>query len=149
MLLNQGDTYIAFNNLANDYFATIRNGDGQKFAYYTGNILGAFAGGEMAGGAASRLSQAGGVSQKMINLTESNITSNGKTVLGHWPEYIDKAKGMNASYFDLGNAWEANSGPIANKYFLDIISNRGDQIFLSVPKMQIRAGSQLVDEINY
>ena len=53
------DTYFAFNNLANDYFATIRNGDGQKFAYYTGNMIGVFAGGELAGGAASRLSQAG------------------------------------------------------------------------------------------
>ena len=58
-ILNLGETYNAFNNLANDYFTTIRNGDGQKFAYYTGNIIGVFAGGEVAGGAASRLSQAG------------------------------------------------------------------------------------------
>ncbi|MDD4970330.1 MAG: hypothetical protein PHT07_12970 [Paludibacter sp.] len=57
--LNLGDTYTAFNNLANDYFATIRNGDGKKFAYYTGNFLGVLAGGEMTGGAASRLGQAG------------------------------------------------------------------------------------------
>ena len=90
-----------------------------------------------------------GRNRGLINLTESNITSNSKTVLGHWPEYIDKAKGMNASYFDLGNEWEPNTGPIANKYFLDLISNRGDQIYLSLPKMQIRTGSQLVDEINY
>jgi len=157
-IIHYDDTYNAFNNLINDYAAAIRNGDGQKVAYQTGNFLGMLAGGEAAGGAASRLGQAGkaawlgranGLSQEMINLTESNITSNGKTVLGHWPEYIDKAKGMNASYFDLGNAWEPNTGPLANKYFLDVISNRGDQIFLSVPKFQIRAGSQLVDEINY
>ena len=58
-LLNLGDTYNAFNNLANDYFGAIKNGDGQKVAYYTGNFLGIMAGGEVAGGAASRLSQAG------------------------------------------------------------------------------------------
>jgi len=79
-ILNLGDTYNAFNNLVNDYFATIRNGDGQKFAYYSGNILGVFAGGEVAGGAASRLSQAGetafmarSVEAGAIQYTKSNL----------------------------------------------------------------------------
>ena len=58
-LQHRVDTYFAFNNLVNDYVAAIKNRDGQKVAYYTGNFLGAFAGGEVAGGAASRLSQAG------------------------------------------------------------------------------------------
>jgi len=71
-LLNLGDTYNAFNNLANDYFATIRNGDGQKFAYYTGNIIGVFAGSEVAGGAASRLSQAGKTAFMARHVTTSD-----------------------------------------------------------------------------
>ena len=66
------DTYFAFNNLVNDYVGAIKNGDGQKVAYYTFNFLGVLAGGEVAGGVASRLSQAGGTAFMARHVTTSD-----------------------------------------------------------------------------
>ena len=59
---------------------------------------------------------------------------------------------MNASYFDVGNTWELMSKEerwSANTRFLDIIADKGDQVYLSVSRQNIRSGSYLVDEINY
>ena len=89
--------------------------------------------------------------QEVIILAEKNMTSSGQTVLGHFPEYIEKAKKINASYYDIGDAWndlsiEHRWG--ANKHFLDKITERGDYILLSHSKMNIRKGSYLEQEIN-
>ena len=43
---------------------------------------------------------------ELQTLAEANITGSGKTVLGHYPGYIEKAQGMGASYFDVGSPWK-------------------------------------------
>ena len=88
---------------------------------------------------------------KIIALAEKNITNTGQTVLGHFPEYIDKAKRMNASYYDIGDAWndlDPDQRWAANKHFLDKIASREDQILLSHSKGNIRKGSYLEREVN-
>ncbi|URA09145.1 hypothetical protein [Thermospira aquatica] len=89
-----------------------------------------------------------------LKLVEMNIKNNEKTVIGHWDSitggYIAKAKKMNASYFDLGDVWNSLTvaeRKAANQYFLDIIANNGDDIYLSVPKSHIKADSWLQWEI--
>jgi hypothetical protein len=91
-------------------------------------------------------------SNRIVNLAEANITNSGKTVLGHFPGYIDKAKAKGASFFDIGDAWDSLTGAqrwAANTHFLDKIADAGDQVLLSLPKGQIREGSYLAREIDY
>jgi hypothetical protein len=40
-------------------------------------------------------------------LSEAHITNSGDTVLGSLPGYIDKANARGASYFDIGDHWNA------------------------------------------
>jgi RHS repeat-associated protein len=90
-------------------------------------------------------------------LAEANITDKGITVLGSWRarpgkiNYIDKAKKLKASYFDVGNAWDdlvkKGIGWEANKHFLDVIADRGDDVLLSIPKTEIRPDSYLAREL--
>jgi len=85
-------------------------------------------------------------------LSEANITGNGRTVLGHYPGYIEKAQRTGSSYFDIGDAWNTLSPAqrtAANQNFLDVVTDAGDQIFLSLPKTKIRPGSALADEVQY
>jgi hypothetical protein len=85
-------------------------------------------------------------------LAEENITDTGDTVLGHFPEYVDKALDTDASYFDIGDAWNGlTEGEqwAADTHFLDEIAARGDRVLLSVPKGGIESDSWLVDEVNY
>ena len=68
------------------------------------------------------------------------------------PNYIDKAQVLTASYFDIGDAWDALSPAertAANNYFLDQIAARGDRVLLSTPKLQIQSGTALSNEIQY
>lgn len=89
----------------------------------------------------------------LIRLAESHITDSGKTVLGHYDAgYIDKAKKMGASYFDVGDKWNKLSEAerkFANKHFIDKISDKGDQVYLSNPIKTIRPGSSLENEIGW
>ncbi len=90
------------------------------------------------------------------------MNDSGKTVLGHFPRlgetfesYIEKAQRVNASYFDMGNSlWnkliDAGKDPWElNKRFLDEIINKGDDVFLNVPKNGIRPNSYLEREIEH
>ena len=91
-----------------------------------------------------------GLSPELTAAAESHITNTGVTVLGKFEEsggYIAKAQGRGASYFDIGDAWNAESGPVANQHFLDTIASRGDQVLLSIPKTQIQVGTSLEGEI--
>jgi hypothetical protein len=91
-------------------------------------------------------------SKALTALAESNITNSGKTVLGHFPGYIDKAKAKGASFFDIGKAWDLLTDAersAANTHFLEKIAAKGDQVLLSLPKSQIREGSSLADEVEY
>ena len=89
---------------------------------------------------------------KLTALAEANINNSGKTVLGHWPGYIDKAKAKGASFFNIGKAWGPLTDPerrALNRHFLDIIAAKGDTVYLSVPKSQIKPGSWLAEEVEY
>ena len=93
-----------------------------------------------------------GVAPEIRALSEANITGSGRTVLGHYPGYIEKAQRTGASYFDIGDAWNTLTPAqrtSANMHFLDEVAGAGDQIFLSLPKSEIRRGSALADEIQY
>ena len=88
----------------------------------------------------------------VLSLIHKNISNNGKAVIGHFDEFVNKAERVNASYFDIGDAYYQLSPAQqweANKRFLDIISNNNNQVYLSISKSQIRAGSILLKEINY
>jgi len=87
-------------------------------------------------------------------LSEQNIKNSGKTVLGRYPGYKDKAQSMNASFFDIGKvAWEnlkTNAKQWAvNRHFLDLIAGKGDQVYLSEPIKNISPDSWTAREIKY
>jgi RHS repeat-associated protein len=93
-----------------------------------------------------------GVAPETRALSEANLTGSGRTVLGHYPEYIQKAQRTGSSYFDIGDAWNTLTPAqrtSANMHFLDEVAGAGDQIYLSLPKSEIRRGSALADEIQY
>jgi hypothetical protein len=79
-------------------------------------------------------------------------SKNGLAVLGHFPQYLAKAKALGASRFNIGNLWNRLSPATRtamNMRFLDKIASMRQKVLLSVPKQQIRAGSALEGEINY
>lgn len=66
--------------------------------------------------------------------------------------YITRANARGASYFDMGSTGDTLSAAertAANNHFLDVIAARGDRVLLSTPKMQLRGGTALADEITY
>lgn len=92
------------------------------------------------------------VSAEIHKMAVANIKAGGKTVLGHYPGYIEKAKKTGGSYFDVGDAWNTLTDAqrtAADRHFLDAVAASGDQIYLSVPKQSIRRGSTLADEVMY
>ncbi len=87
-------------------------------------------------------------------LAEQHIKNTGKTVIGPFNpaevNYIDKANVKDASYFDIGAAWGNLSDAerwAANRHFLDRIADAGQQVYLSIPKGEVAAGSYLAKEI--
>jgi len=93
-----------------------------------------------------------GLSPEIKALSEANITDNGRTVLGSYPGYIEKAQRIGASYFDVGDVWSTLTPAqrtAANQHFLDIVTDAGNHIYLSVPKMSINPESALADEVKY
>ena len=93
-----------------------------------------------------------GVPPEIRALSEANIAASGRTVLGHYPGYIEKAQRTGAIYFDIGDAWNTltpDQRTAANMHFLDIAAEAGDQIYLSLPKTKIRPHSALADEVQY
>ena len=98
---------------------------------------------------AIRLGTGGGVEA----LAEAHITRSGRTVLGHFPEYIEKARARGASYFDIGkDAWNRLTDAErwgANQHFLDMIVSFRDRVLLSLPKGEIQSGTGLAREVAY
>lgn len=92
------------------------------------------------------------LSQEVRALAEAHVSTKGTTVLGHFPEYLQKARRTGASYFDLGKTWKLLSPSrrtAANLHFLDVIARRGDTVLLSVAKQRVRQGSALATELEY
>jgi RHS repeat-associated protein len=88
----------------------------------------------------------------VARLAEANITNSGRTVLGHHPGYIAKARARGDSYFDIGKRWDDLSDAqreAVNRRFLDRIADRGDQVVLAQPKTKIAPGSWTAREIQY
>jgi hypothetical protein len=77
----------------------------------------------------------------------------GRSVLGHYPGYIDKASELGARRFNVpANVWEKMTDAErwgANQKFLDRLIKRGDEVILSTPADQARAGSFFARELEY
>jgi RHS repeat-associated protein len=84
-----------------------------------------------------------------------NSASNtvGKTVLGHYPEYMELAEGLGARRFNIPTEiWNGMSEAekwVANQKFLDRMIMRGDEIILATPAYMARAESYFARELEY
>ncbi|OBI07639.1 hypothetical protein [Mycobacterium scrofulaceum] len=91
-------------------------------------------------------------------LSEQHLTGSGETVLGPYknplggPSYIELAQQRGASYFDIGDAWNAAT-PVerlaANQHVLDIAIANRDTIKLSVPIDQVLDDTYTAAELSY
>ena len=77
----------------------------------------------------------------------------GRSVLGHYPGYINKASELGARRFNVpANVWEKMTDAerwTANQKFLDRLIKRGDEVILSTPADQARAESFFARELEY
>jgi len=77
----------------------------------------------------------------------------GRTVLGHYPAYVEKAAELGARRFNVPtNIWNKMSPAqqwAANQKFLDRMIARGDQVILATPANAARAGSFFARELQY
>lgn len=95
---------------------------------------------------------------ELRTLSEQHLTGSGETVLGPFrpadgsPSYIQVAEDRGASYFDIGEAWNAATPTerlAANQHVLDIAIANRDTITLSVPARMIPEDSYTAAEIRY
>jgi tetrahydromethanopterin S-methyltransferase subunit B len=98
------------------------------------------------------------MSPELKALSEQHLTGSGETVLGPFqpadggPSYTQVAEQHGASYFDIGDAWDAatpNERLAANQHVLDIAIRNGDTVTLSVPARMIPEDSYTAAEIRY
>jgi RHS repeat-associated protein len=77
----------------------------------------------------------------------------GTTVLGHFPQYLQKAEELGARRFNIPTAvWNKMTSSekwAANQKFLDRIIKRGDEVVLSDRISKVKPGSALEREIRY
>jgi hypothetical protein len=77
----------------------------------------------------------------------------GKIVLGHYPEYIEKARELDARIFNIpSHIWSRMSDVerwAANQKFLDRAIARGDDVILATNAAAARAGSWFARELEY
>lgn len=91
-------------------------------------------------------------------LSEAHLTGSGETVLGPFknplggPSYIDLAQERGASYFDIGDAWNAAT-PVerlaANQHVLDIAIANRDTIKLSISIDSVIDNTYTAAELRY
>lgn len=91
-------------------------------------------------------------------LAEQHLTGSGETVLGPYrpdgggPSYIEVAKHNGASYFDIGDAWDAASPTerlAANQHVLDMAIGNGDKVTLSTTFGKVGENTFTAAEIRY
>ena len=77
----------------------------------------------------------------------------GKTVLGHYPEYKELAESLGARRFNIPpTVWEKMSETerwAANQKFIDRMISRGDDILLATPLDQVKPNTYFVRELEY
>lgn len=119
---------------------------------FVGAVVGEAAGEAVGAGSRAR----GRLPARIQKLALRNVTNSGETVLGSYVSqtegYIGLARERGESYFDIGDAWGELSDAqrtAAIISFLDAISDRGDDVLLSVPKADIVPGTALAKEIEY
>jgi len=81
------------------------------------------------------------------------VAAEGKTVLGHYPEYKSLAESLSARRFNIPeSAWNKMSEAErwgANQKFLDRMISRGDDVILATPLDKVRPGSYFARELEY
>jgi hypothetical protein len=81
------------------------------------------------------------------------VVKEGQTVLGHFPEYMEKASELGARQFSIPEKiWNGMSDAerwTANTKFLDRTISRGDDIILATPLDKVRPGSYYARELEY
>lgn len=91
-------------------------------------------------------------------LAEQHLTGTGETVLGPYkpdgggPSYIEVAQQNGASYFDIGDAWDAATPTqrlAANQHVLDMAIKNGDTITLSTTFGKVGENTFTAAEIRY
>ncbi|WP_157900555.1 hypothetical protein [Mycobacterium rhizamassiliense] len=97
------------------------------------------------------------LSDKLLALSEQHLTGSGETVLGPFSplrgqSYIEVALQHGASYFDIGDAWNAATPTerlAANQHVLDMAIANGDTVTLSVPFDMVEPNTFTAAEIRY
>ena len=95
----------------------------------------------------------GGVGGWLAGAAEKGGATVGRTVLGHFPEYVDKATELGARRFEvpteIWNRMSAAEQWAANQRFLDGMFARGEDVILATPATMARAGSFFARELQY
>ena len=83
----------------------------------------------------------------------AGLATRGTSVLGSYPKYLEKAAELGAERFNIPTSiWNKMSAVeqwAANQRFLDRLIQRGDQVILSTPAAEARAGSSFARELEY
>lgn len=73
--------------------------------------------------------------------------------MGHFPEYMDLAKQMGSTRFNIpDHIWRSMSPDeiwAANQKFLERLARRGDTVVLSTPLDLVREGSYFARELDF
>jgi len=93
------------------------------------------------------------VGELAVSASGSRVLSEGTTVLGHFPEYLQKADELGARRFSIPTQIWASMGEgqrwAANEKFLERVAARRDKIVLSNHITKVRPGSSLEREVKY
>lgn len=88
-----------------------------------------------------------------VNTATEASSARGRVVLGHYPEYVEKANELNARRFTVPESvWNKMSESerwMANQKFLDRLIRRGDEVTLATPVDKVRPGSYFERELLY
>lgn len=91
--------------------------------------------------------------EKLATKAAKAAAVEGKTVLGHFPEYKRLGDSLNARTFQIPeSAWNKMSEAErwgANQKFLDRMISRGDEVLLATPLDRVRPGSYFARELEY
>ncbi len=95
-----------------------------------------------------------GLSSDLTALVDANVVNSGRTVIGSYPGYVASAEARRASYFSIGDKWDAlgarGQDPWAlHRHSLDGRIAAGDSVYSTVPKGSINPGAYLARETQH